>query len=108
MQKDYLKRNHPAQQNATESAEASVRHSYLPRRSGTGGSGSIKDNSGADVSGDRVILYIHGKCYLKRGCDYSLTSQAVHTSSRHLTLIAIRSSAMHVKPVLEHSPQPIA
>lgn len=61
MQKDYLKRTTPvSKRSSTDGAEQSVLHSYLPSRSGTAGSGSIKDNSGAEVTTDRVILYIHG------------------------------------------------
>ena len=34
--------------------------SYMPRKQAT--MSSVKDNTGAEVSGERVILYIHGAC----------------------------------------------
>jgi len=73
MQKDYIRRqatgthatDHAAistdrsvTPNAT-SKTTSYRNHHIPKRAGT--SGSVKDNSGAEVSGDRVILYIHGE-----------------------------------------------
>ena len=39
---------------------SSSRYSFLPKRSAT--LGSIKDSTGGEVIGDRVILYIHGAC----------------------------------------------
>ena len=68
MQKDYLRRistaQHPVASSSSSvpvpTAATSAHHNhYLPRRSAT--LGSVKDNSGAEVIGDRVILYIHGK-----------------------------------------------
>jgi hypothetical protein len=59
MQKDYLRRtseNNP--DTKSKPAKHPILHSYLPSRSST--AGSIKDNSGAEVTSDRVILYIHG------------------------------------------------
>jgi hypothetical protein len=66
MQKDYLRRKAtmPATVSTEPSSPASshggsaARHSFLPRRAAT--LGSIKDNAGHEVIGDRVILYIHG------------------------------------------------
>jgi hypothetical protein len=60
MQKDYLKRT---SENNPDTAQKVAKHphhlhTYLPTRSAT--TGSIKDNSGAEVTNDRVILYIHG------------------------------------------------
>ncbi|WVQ66490.1 uncharacterized protein L199_004671 [Kwoniella botswanensis] len=76
MQKDYLKRK------ATTTSPSSSTQStgqpqttpaqnggygdywkYLPKRAGTAGSDSVKDNTGADVLDDRVILYIHGGAF---------------------------------------------
>lgn len=59
MQKDYLRRtsvNNPDK--APKVSKHPHLHGYIPTRAGTGG--SIKDNSGAEVTNDRVILYIHG------------------------------------------------
>lgn len=66
MQKDYLRRTATRPSTVTEPVEpvqaseaAGSRHSYLPHRQAT--LGSVKDNSGKEVIGDRVILYIHGE-----------------------------------------------
>jgi hypothetical protein len=60
MQKDYLRRT--SVNNPDKGPKVSKHphlHSYKPTRANT--AGSIKDNSGAEVTSDRVILYIHGK-----------------------------------------------
>jgi len=65
MQKDYLRRtseNNPDSGIKMSKHPHAHRHTYLPRRSDTGG-GSVKDNSGAEVTSDRVILYIHGQLF---------------------------------------------
>lgn len=53
MRKDYEKRKE-AKQNKRKSWVGAFRQA-------TGRSGAVKDGSGADVVGDRVILYIHGE-----------------------------------------------
>lgn len=67
MQKDYLLRKarlEQAEQAATGTAAnpngtaPASRYSFLPKRSAT--LGSVKDSTGGEVIGDRVILYIHG------------------------------------------------
>ncbi|WRT69493.1 uncharacterized protein IL334_006479 [Kwoniella shivajii] len=71
MQKDYLKRTATMGQKPTATAPDGARSGstendhwkYLPKRSFTANSGSVKDNSGADVLDDRVILYIHGGAF---------------------------------------------
>jgi hypothetical protein len=69
MQKDYLRRKANADQKSTvaEAAGAPSHRSYLPHRQGT--VGSIKDNSGAEVIGDRVILYVHGGAFFFSSLD---------------------------------------
>lgn len=76
MQKDYLRRTATTSRRAStdDSHRHHIRHSYLPSRSNTGGSGSIKDSAGGEVSGDRVILYIHGSLSLSdEACFLMLT-----------------------------------
>lgn len=73
MQKDYLRRkgkekarqeelhsNGHSEPNSPKGSTPRTHH-YLPSRSAT--LGSVKDNSGGEVIGERVILYIHGACY---------------------------------------------
>lgn len=69
MQKDYLRRKANADQKSTvgEAAGAPPHRSYLPHRQGP--VGSIKDNSGAEVIGDRIILYIHGGAFFFSSLD---------------------------------------
>lgn len=66
MQKDYIRRTTNKRQSAAEppspassTHSSGHRHRYLPSRQGT--VGSVKDNTGKEVIGDRVILYIHGE-----------------------------------------------
>lgn len=50
----------------TETVEqSSSRYHFLPKRSATLGSSSVKDSTGGEVIGDRVILYIHGESETK-------------------------------------------
>ncbi|WVR08240.1 hypothetical protein IAU60_005287 [Kwoniella sp. DSM 27419] len=76
MQKDYLKRTaHGAEVKERLDREGvpdepTPQHAhgvdpwrYLPKRSSTQNSGSVKDSTGADVLEDRVILYIHGGAF---------------------------------------------
>lgn len=100
MQKDYLRRTATRPSTATEPSSpiegvvtASHRHSFLPRRQAT--LGSVKDNSGHEVIGDRVILYIHGKSHYDFISAHSL---AAHSSSLHSTPIDIRFNGMLGKP----------
>ncbi|ORY34887.1 Alpha/Beta hydrolase protein [Naematelia encephala] len=79
MQKDYLRRTAivsnsassstgPSRENTTlGSTPVEHRHHRLPRRSAT--LGSVKDNSGAEVIGERVILYIHGGAFFFSSLD---------------------------------------
>ncbi|WVQ96171.1 hypothetical protein IAU59_003274 [Kwoniella sp. CBS 9459] len=82
MQKDYLKRTAGTATSSkrtdeesavqlpagTSTADSGHAHGYdyrkyLPKRSATMESGSVKDSTGADVLDDRVILYIHGGAF---------------------------------------------
>ncbi|WWC65650.1 uncharacterized protein I303_108271 [Kwoniella dejecticola CBS 10117] len=74
MQKDYIKRKattsrrSSSQSTSEVTAQTSTNNGtdywrYLPKRAGTAGSGSIKDNAGKDVLEERVILYIHGGAF---------------------------------------------
>ncbi|ORX37902.1 Alpha/Beta hydrolase protein [Kockovaella imperatae] len=84
MQKDYLLRHakqgtsSPASQSGgVHSAGSSVppspgtkshdHHYHMPRRSAT--LGSVRDNAGGEVLGDRVILYIHGGAFFFSSLD---------------------------------------
>lgn len=42
-------------------AAGSSRYRFLPSRQSTIGDESVKDSTGGEVIGDRVLLYIHGK-----------------------------------------------
>ena len=95
MQKDYLRRTATTSRRAStdDSHHHHLRHSYLPSRSSTGGSGSIKDSAGGEVSGDRVILYIHGPLSLSGEVGrLVLMNQAELISSRHSTRTDTKSS----------------
>jgi hypothetical protein len=86
MQKDYLRRTATRPTTVTEPVSpvqageaSSTRHSYLPRRQAT--VGSIKDNSGKEVIGDRVILYIHGERLSLASCGHLISGGAFFFSS---------------------------
>ena len=65
--------------------------------------GSIKDNAGKEVIGDRVILYIHGETAKSEHTNIDLTFQAVLSSSPPWTPIDIKYNGMRAKPELERS-----
>ncbi|KAK1923735.1 hypothetical protein DB88DRAFT_511274 [Papiliotrema laurentii] len=74
MQKDYIRRTTNKRQSAAEppspassTHSSGHRHRYLPSRQGT--VGSVKDNTGKEVIGDRVILYIHGGAFFFSSLD---------------------------------------
>ena len=99
MQKDYLRRTATTTQRTStdEARHHHIRSTYLPSlpsRSNTGGSGSIKDSAGGEVSGDRVILYIHGQFSSRAVFQSGLMFQAEHISSRPSTRTDIRSNVM--------------
>jgi hypothetical protein len=102
MQKDYLKRtseNNPDSGVKISKHPHAHRHTYLPSRAGT--AGSIKDNSGAEVTSDRVILYIHGKLIsLLSFGSLAQDVQVEPTSSHRSTLTDTKSSVMLEKQEL--------
>jgi hypothetical protein len=89
MSKDYTRRT------TATSSKIDKRRS-LAHLMNTGRTRPVRDGSGAAVTGDRVILYIHGKHRLACHAD----TQVERTSSPHSTCIGTRSSGMRVKPVL--------
>ncbi|WWC93021.1 uncharacterized protein L201_007985 [Kwoniella dendrophila CBS 6074] len=107
MQKDYLKRTTTAAQKASTSQQATEPPltqtpsgtdywRYLPKRSATTGSDSVKDNSGADVLDDRVILYIHGGAFF-----FSSLETHRYQIQRH----ARKAGARAFSPAYRLSPQ---
>jgi hypothetical protein len=114
MQKDYLTRTAAP---AGENAQASTSYlptipipsqlNFLPKRAAT--MGSVRDNTGSEVIGERVILYIHGECF--RHAPTMLVdadNEGERTSSPRSTLTDIKYNVMPVKQVPERSRPHIA
>jgi hypothetical protein len=119
MQKDYLTRTAAP---AGENAQASTSYlptipipsqlNFLPKRAAT--MGSVRDNTGSEVIGERVILYIHGKCLVEKERDRAPTmvvdadKKGERTSSPRSTLTDIKYNVTPVRQVPELSRPHIA